>query len=89
MFRLPCSYKTLVVNMNRFALLALLILLAIIRQNQRNAHLVKHTDSTDIPVCLNKNAKEHKIMAGLAGWAKSSKAFVHAKDVGRWYHGGI
>jgi hypothetical protein len=75
MFQLKCSYKTLVVNMNRFVLLTLVILLAILKKNQKHAHLVKHTDSTDIPVCLNKNAKTHKTMAGLAEWGKSSKGF--------------
>ena len=35
--------------------------------NRSDAHLVKHTDSTDIPVCLNKNAKHHRTMRGLAG----------------------
>lgn len=75
MFQLKCSYKTLVVNMNRCALLALVILLAILRQNQKHAHFLKHTDSTDIPVCLTKNAEHHRTMAGLARWAKSSKGF--------------
>src|SRR3990167_6857814 len=61
-FSLKCSYKTLVVNMNKLALYALVILNAILKWNQENAHIVKHTDSTDIPVCLNKNAKRHKTM---------------------------
>src|SRR3989338_11594932 len=42
-FSLKCSYKTLVVNMNKLALYALVILNAILKWNQRNAHLVKHT----------------------------------------------
>src|SRR3989338_7457808 len=61
-FSLKCSYKTLVVNMNKLALHALIILNTILKWNQKNAHIVKHTDSTDIPVCLNKNAKRHKTM---------------------------
>lgn len=72
-FRPPCSCKTLVVNMNRKALLALFVLMQILRMNQSRAHIVKHTDSTDIPVCLNKNAKRHKIMQGLAQWGYSGK----------------
>jgi len=51
------SYKTLCVEMNRFALQALIVLNAILKWNQKNAHIIKHTDSTDVPVCLNKNAK--------------------------------
>jgi hypothetical protein len=78
MFELKCSYKTLVVNMNRFALYALLILQAILRRNQKDAHLIKHTDSTDIPVCLTKNGKYHKTMKSCATWAHGPKG---------WYYG--
>lgn len=76
-FRPPCSYKTLVVNMNRRALLALFVLMQILKMNRVNAHIVKHTDSTDIPVCLNKNAKSHKTMSGLAAWGHSGKGFMY------------
>ena len=76
-FDLKCSYKTLCVNMNRLSIYALLILKSILLWNQRNAHLVKHTDSTDIPVCLNKNAKNHKTLSGLASWGHSGKGFFY------------
>jgi len=76
-FSLSCSYKTLVVNMNKLALYALAILNVILKWNQKNAHLVKHTDSTDIPVCLNKNAKHHKTMKTLASWGHSGKGFYY------------
>lgn len=72
-FRPPCSYKTVVVNINRYAMLALMILMRILRTNRLHAHAVKHTDSTDIPVCLNKNAESHKTMSGLAQWGYSGK----------------
>jgi len=74
---LKCSYKTLVVNMNRRAVLALLILKILFKDNQQYSHLVKHTDSTDIPVCLNKNANHHKTMYGLAEWGYSGKGFYY------------
>jgi transposase len=74
---LNCSYKTLVVNMNRLALQVLLILRAILRWNQKHSHAIKHTDSTDIPVCLNKNAKYHKTMKSLASWGYSGKGFYY------------
>lgn len=74
-FKPKCSYKTLVVRMNKYAQVALRILQAILLYNQRNAHLVKHTDSTDIPVCLNKNAKHHKTMKTLSSWGHSGKGF--------------
>ena len=76
-FSLKCSYKTLVVNMNRLLIYALLILQSILKWNQKNAHLVKHTDSTDIPVCLNKNATHHKTMKLLSSWGHSGKGFYY------------
>ena len=72
-----CSYKTLVVNIKRFALIALTILQCIMKWNQKNAHIIKHTDSTDVPVCLNKNAKHHKTMSGLSEWGHSGKGFYY------------
>ena len=71
------SYKTLCVQMSRFALYALIILNMILKWNQKNAHLVKHTDSTDVPVCFNKNAKRNKSMKLLASWGHSGKGFYY------------
>lgn len=68
-----CSYKTLVVNMNRFSYLAVIIFTLLLKINRNNSHLVKHIDSTDIPVCLFKNAHSHKTMQGLAEFGRSSK----------------
>jgi len=76
-FQPKCSYKTLVVNLNRFAQLALLILTALLKINQKQATLVKHTDSTDLPVCLNKNAKRHKTMKFVSNWAKTGKGWFY------------
>lgn len=72
-FDLPCSYKTLVVNMNRFARLAMILLALLLNLNRSSAHPVKHTDSTDIPVCANRKAKYHKTMQSLASWKKTGK----------------
>ena len=72
-FKPKCSYKTLVVNMNRFAHLALLVLVTILKINRRNSYVVKHTDSTDIPVCSNRKAKYHKTMKDLARWGYTGK----------------
>lgn len=71
--KLKCSYKTLVVNINRFAHLALLVLATILKINRKNQHFVKHTDSTDIPVCFNRKAKYHKTMKDLASWGYTGK----------------
>lgn len=71
-FEPNCSYKTFVVNLNRFAYLATLILSLLLYCNKKIAHVVKYTDSTDIPVCLFKNANGHRVMKELATFAGSS-----------------
>jgi len=68
-----CSYKTLVVSLNRWANLAMFMLAMMLKINRENQHLVKHIDSTDIPVCLFKNANSHKTMKDLASFARSAK----------------
>lgn len=73
-----CSYKTFVVNINRLAPMALQITAMILAHNRRFAHAVKHTDATNIPVCLLKNVDRHKTMKGLASLSKSSQG---------WYYG--
>lgn len=72
-----CSYKTLVVNMNNLSGTALFLLLLILKRNAQNSHPIKHTDSTDIPICLNKNAKYNKIMKGFVSWGHSGKGFYY------------
>lgn len=75
---LKCSYKTLVVSMNRTAILAKKILELIMGSFAKQAHPIKYTDATDLPVCLRKNADKHKVMADFAGFGRSSKG---------WYFG--
>lgn len=70
---LKCSYKTMVVNLNRWYHLGIIILVLIMRINRNFQHIIKHIDSTDIPVCLFKNANNHKTMRGLANFGKNSK----------------
>lgn len=65
-----CSYKTMVVNLNRWAQLALVILVLLMNFNRTQQHLVKHIDSTDLPVCLFKNAQAHKTMKEVASFAR-------------------
>lgn len=72
-----CSYKTLVVNMNRFAYLAAIVFVLIMKIARADSHPVKHIDSTDIPVCLFKNAKNHKTMKGLAQFGRSAKGLFY------------
>jgi hypothetical protein len=70
-FNMPCTYKTLVVNLNRFAGIAALILALILKMNRDNQHVVKHVDSTAIPVCLFKNANDHKTMKQFSAFSKN------------------
>jgi hypothetical protein len=76
--KLKCSYKTLVISMNKVATKIAIILYWLIRQNRKHQSLIKYTDSTDIPVCLKKNADRHKTMAFFSEIARSSKG---------WYYG--
>ena len=75
LFTLSCSYKTLVCSLNRFGLLILLLCIRLAEENRKHPHLVKYTDSTDLPVCLVKNATHHQTMRGLAVWAKTRKGW--------------
>lgn len=76
-FSLTCCYKTLTVLLKKFAPTIALILSVIMRENREVAHLVKHTDATDIPVCLNKNAKQHRTMSSLADWGYAAKGHYY------------
>ena len=77
LFAPACSYKTLVVNLNRFAILILLLVIKLCNENRIVAHIIKFTDSTTIEVCLNKNAAHHKTMNRLAKWGKTRKGWFY------------
>src|SRR3989344_3418370 len=70
-----CSYNTFVRTMNRCLGELAHIAGAVMRLLEKEAHFVKHTDATDIPVCLTKNGNAHRTMRGLAAWSKNSKGF--------------
>ena len=67
----------MVVNINRWANLAIIISVILMKINRKNQHIIKHIDSTDIPVCLFKNANAHKTMKGLANFGRSSKGLFY------------
>jgi Transposase DDE domain len=75
---LRCSYKTLVVSMNKAAVLAGQLLALMMRSSAPTSHPIKYTDATDLPVCLKKNADDHRTMKGLSGFGHSTKG---------WYYG--
>ena len=76
-FGLQCSYKTFVVSTVRLLSLVTLLLLHILKENRKSAHIVKYTDSTNVPVCRNKNAKYHKAMSALSTWGRGSCGFFY------------
>lgn len=69
----PCSYNRFVVNLLRVAPYLAAVITALLHYFGTHAHLVKFTDATDIPVCLNKNARHHRTMRGFAAWSKTGK----------------
>lgn len=70
-------YSTFVRAINRHAKDVSIILALLLKANREDAHLVKITDATDIPVCLAKNAKHHRTMAGFADWGKTGKGWFY------------
>jgi hypothetical protein len=68
-----CKYNAFVRAINQTGKYLARIIAALLSLARRSPHLVKFTDSTDIPVCLPKNGKRHKTMAQLAAWSKNSK----------------
>jgi hypothetical protein len=76
-FGLSCSYKTFVVSVLRLLAVITKILLALLQENRKHAHAIKYTDATDVSVCINKNAKNHKTMKLLAAWGRGSKGFFY------------
>jgi len=73
----PCSYNRFVVALNRVGRYLATIITLVMRFLQKEAHLIKFTDSTELPVCLIKNSKKHKTMRGLSQWSRSSKGFFY------------
>jgi len=69
----PLSYQKFVDALNRVAPYLARIIAALLSLARNDAHLIKFTDATDIPVCLNKNAKHHKTMHALAEWSRTGK----------------
>ena len=73
--KIRCAYSTFVTALNDAGELVLEILGKMMQSNRGVAHIIKHTDATDIPVCLNKNAKRNKTMAKHATWGHSGKGY--------------
>lgn len=86
-----CSYKTFVVSINRWSVIAACILMLLLKINRAFQHPVKHIDSTAIPVCKYKNRKIHRTMRVLADVGHTGdgpfygiKLHLIADLLGRW-----
>lgn len=55
----------------------MLFIAIILKTNREATHPIKFTDSTDIPVCLMKNAKTNRTMRGLASFSKTGKGWFY------------
>ncbi len=77
MVKPDCTYKTFVESINRAGAHLILFIALILKTNRKAAHLIKFTDSSDIPVCLLKNAKTKRVMRGLASWSKTGKGWFY------------
>jgi hypothetical protein len=72
-----CTYKTFVEAINRAGAFLLLFIALIMKTNRSASHLVKFTDSTDIPVCLLKNSRAHRTMRAIAAFSKTGKGWFY------------
>jgi len=71
------SYNRFVVALNRVAKELAYIVVAVMNMLRAQAHPVKFTDATDLPVCMVKNAKYHRTMRNLATWSKTGKGWFY------------
>lgn len=71
------SYNRFVVALNRVGKYLARIITVIMQRLQKEAHLIKFTDSTELPVCLLKNGKHHRTMRGISAMSKSSKGWFY------------
>jgi len=76
--KIGCAYSTFVTALNDAGHIVLEILGALMQANRKASHIVKYTDATDIPVCLNKNATRNRTMKdSTATWGYSGKGYYY------------
>lgn len=73
----PCTYKTFVESINRMRTHLETVIAFLLKISCLDAHLIKFTDATEVPVCLLKNEKHHKTMKSVATKSKSSKGYYY------------
>lgn len=75
-FKLPC-YKNFVTSMNQSTPILLLLIQVVLGMRNRNAGMIKLTDSTPIPVCKNIRISSHKVMKRLATRYKTTTGYFY------------
>lgn len=73
----PCSYNRFVAALNRAGKYLASIITSVINFLRKESHIIKFTDSTELPVCLLKNSGHHRTMKGLSAMSKSSKGWFY------------
>ena len=71
----PCEYNAFVRAINAAGMYVAIIIGMVMNEMRKHAHLIKFTDATDVPVCMNKNAKHHRTMREFASWSQTGKGF--------------
>lgn len=69
----PCKYNAFVCAINRAGKYLAHIITVVMKLLRKDACTLKFTDSTDIPVCLYKNAGNHRTMEAFSGFSKTGK----------------
>lgn len=75
-FKLPC-YKNFVTTMNSSTPILLLLIQIILTTRNKNAGIIKLTDSTPIPVCKNIRISSHKVMKRIATRYKTTTGYFY------------
>ena len=68
----PGSYNRFVVQLNKAGKYLAAFITSVIKYLRQEAHLIKFTDSTEVPVCLLKNSRSHRTMKVLSAMSKES-----------------
>ncbi len=75
-FKLPC-YKNFVTTMNSSTPMLLCLIQIMLSTRNRNAGIIKLTDSTPIPVCKNIRISSHKVMKRVATRYKTTTGYFY------------
>lgn len=75
-FKLPC-YKNFVATMNASTPILLILIQIMLATRNKNAGIIKLTDSTPIPVCKNIRISSHKVMKRIATRYKTTTGYFY------------